>query len=113
MGSEAERDIEGSFPVFHYHRKPSRSERGDSNNHPTVKPVNLVAWLLNLVSRPGDLILDPFAGSGTTLVAALKTGRRAIGIELDPAYVEIARQRIGETSPDSRWGQRHLFDVPA
>lgn len=64
--------------------------------HPTEKPVGLMANLITAVTKPGDLILDPFAGSGSTLVAAKKTGRRFIGIELDDAHHETARRRIEE-----------------
>ena len=64
--------------------------------HPTEKPVGLLANLISSVTKPGDLILDPFAGSGSTLVAAKKTGRRFIGIELDADYFVTAQRRIEE-----------------
>ena len=61
--------------------------------HPTVKPVALVADALKDCSRRGGIVLDPFMGSGTTLIAAERTGRRACGIEIDPAYVDVAVRR--------------------
>ena len=64
--------------------------------HPTEKPVGLLANLITSVTKPGDLILDPFAGSGSTLVAAKKTGRRFIGMELDDDFYRIAQRRIEE-----------------
>ena len=64
--------------------------------HPTEKPVGLLASLITSVTKPGDLILDPFAGSGSTLVAAKKTGRRFVGIELDDEHFEKAQRRIKE-----------------
>ena len=64
--------------------------------HPTEKPVSLLASLITSVTKPGDLILDPFAGSGSTLVAAKKARRRFIGIELDDEYFEKARRRVEE-----------------
>lgn len=69
---------------------------GSQMIHPTEKPVSLLADLLSSVTKPGDLILDPFAGSGSTLVAAKKTGRRFIGVELDDEYYQKARQRLEE-----------------
>lgn len=62
--------------------------------HQTQKPVELLQRLLRVVCPPGGLVVDPFAGSGTTGVAALKEGRRFIGIERDDEYVEIARARL-------------------
>lgn len=62
-------------------------------SHPTVKPVALVADAIKDCSRRGDLILDPFAGSGTTLIAAEKTGRRSALIEIDPQYVDVIVRR--------------------
>lgn len=64
--------------------------------HPTEKPVGLLANLITSVTKPGDLILDPFAGSGSTLIAAYKTGRRYIGVELDDSHYETACRRTRE-----------------
>ena len=64
--------------------------------HPTETPVALSTSLITSVTKPGDLILDPFAGSGSTLVAAKKTGRRFIGVELNGEYFEKAQRRIEE-----------------
>lgn len=65
------------------------------NNHPTVKPLALMQYLIKLISPPqNDLILDPFAGSGTTILAAKRLGISAIGIEKSPEYAEIARKRV-------------------
>ncbi|MGE9010455.1 site-specific DNA-methyltransferase [Leptospira interrogans] len=65
----------------------------DLSVHPTVKPVALVADAMRDCSRRGDIVLDPFMGSGTTLLAAEKVGRRAFGIEIDPLYVDVAIRR--------------------
>jgi site-specific DNA-methyltransferase (adenine-specific) len=64
------------------------------NNHPTVKPVALMRWLIRLVTPPSGVLLDPFAGSGTTGVAAKLEGRKATLIELDERYCEIAAKRL-------------------
>jgi len=64
--------------------------------HPTEKPVGLMAELITAVTKPGDLICDPFTGSGSTLVAAKKTGRRYIGIEIDDHHYETAQRRVRE-----------------
>jgi DNA modification methylase len=61
--------------------------------HPTVKPVALVADAIKDCSRRGELVLDGFAGSGTTIMAAEKTGRRARAIELEPRYTDVAIRR--------------------
>ena len=62
--------------------------------HPTQKPVALMEYLIRTYTNKGDTVLDFTMGSGTTLVAAIRTGRKAIGIELDAGYVEIAKQRV-------------------
>jgi len=64
------------------------------NNHPTVKPIILMQYLIKLISREGAIILDPFLGSGTTAIACLKTNRQFIGIEKESDYVKIAQARI-------------------
>ena len=66
------------------------------NDHLTVKPVLLIKHLVELLSIKGQTVLDPFLGTGTTAIATQKTGRRCIGIEINPAYIEIAEKRIGE-----------------
>lgn len=71
--------------------RPSRSEE-----HPTMKPERLVATCLLNSTQPGDLILDPFMGSGTTLRAAKNLGRRAIGIEIEERYCESAARRLAQ-----------------
>lgn len=65
----------------------------DLSAHPTVKPVALVADAIKDCTRRGDIVLDPFIGSGTTILAAERTGRRAFGLEIDPAYVDVAVRR--------------------
>jgi DNA modification methylase len=64
--------------------------------HPTVKPVALVADAIRDCSRRGDIVLDPFMGSGTTIMAAERVGRRGYGLELDPIYVDVAVRRWQE-----------------
>jgi len=71
--------------------------RSEFNGHPTPKPIELVRRCLLASSDPGDLILDPFLGSGTTAVACILTGRRFIGCEIDPGYFDFTCQRIEKT----------------
>jgi DNA modification methylase len=76
-----------------YHDKPSRSEQ-----HPTMKPVGLIERMLKNNARPGDTVLDPFGGSGSTLIAAERLGMRARLCELDPRYVDVIVRRWEEYS---------------
>ena len=75
---------------------------GKDREHPTQKPVALMAWIINQRTQPGDTILDPFMGSGTTGVACVQTGRNFIGIEIDPTYYAIAERRIAEAQAQPR-----------
>ncbi|MGN6217352.1 MAG: DNA-methyltransferase [Solirubrobacterales bacterium] len=70
------------------------------NPHPTVKPLALMRWLVRLACPPGGLVLDPTCGSGSTGAAALLEGRRFLGIELDPTYMEVAAARIAHWAPE-------------
>lgn len=71
------------------------SESGERSEHPTQKPVALMSWCMDMAKVPqGALILDPYMGSGTTLIAAIRTGRRAIGIEIDPTHYRTAVERV-------------------
>lgn len=74
----------------------NKGEGQGKNEHPTTKPIRLMKDLVSLFSNSGEMILDPFMGSGTTLRAAKDLGRRAIGIELNERYCEIAARRMGQ-----------------
>jgi len=76
--------------------------------HPTPKPLGVTEWCVRRASGEGETILDPYMGSGTTGVAALKLGRKFIGIEIEPKYFDIACRRIEEA-----WKQPRLFAEPA
>lgn len=95
----------GSAARFFWSPKTSTAERnigmppGRTNTHPTVKPVDLMAYLCRLVCPPGGTILDPFMGSGSTGLAALREGFGFIGIDLDPEHCRIARLRITGDAP--------------
>jgi site-specific DNA-methyltransferase (adenine-specific)/modification methylase len=89
--------------IFRYSWKGMACAKIDENNgrgqvirlHPTQKPIALMRWCVRLLGLPpGSTILDPYMGSGSTLIAALAEGHRAIGIEIDPRYCAIARRRI-------------------
>ena len=84
------------FPTFRYQAKAPRSERPKVNGvaHPTVKPVALMRWLVRLVTPPDGVVLDPFAGSGATLEAALLEGFQCVGIELADEYLPLIVHRI-------------------
>lgn len=101
----------GGYGVYALHAPDSNARRrleatgsafGDETAHPTQKPVALMEWCLHRVR--GRTILDPYMGSGTTGIAALKQGRRFIGIEIEPKYFDIACKRTDEVAR-----QRTLF----
>lgn len=91
-----------------------RERRQQGIDHPTPKPVALVASSLEYWSRPDEVIIDPFCGSGSHLVAALRVGRRAIGIDIDPQWVNESTARLKAEECDSslgesKRGQQSLF----
>jgi site-specific DNA-methyltransferase (adenine-specific) len=90
---------EGSAARFFYCPKVSKSERGEDNTHPTVKPQELMKYLCRLVTPKGGTVLDPFMGSGSTGIAAKDEGFEFIGIEREKEYFEIAEKRINSASP--------------
>ena len=65
-----------------------------TDEHPTIKPIALPAHFIELHSQPGDLVVDPFMGSGTTGVAAIRLGRRFIGVEIEEKWCELSVKRI-------------------
>ena len=93
LNIETEEEDQNITP-FYYCSKASPKERGDANNHPTVKPIKLMKYLIELVTPENGVVLDIFMGSGSTGVAAVNTNRNFIGIELDTDYFNIAKERI-------------------
>lgn len=83
----------GRSGVFTY-TSAARSDFGGKQIHPTTKPLPLMLELVSLFTDPGELIVDPFCGSGTTGVACMRLGRRFIGIEKDAEYADLARRRL-------------------
>jgi len=83
---------------FFYSAKASKADRADSK-HPTVKPISLMRYLCKLVTPPGGTVLDMFAGSGTTLQAAVEEGFNAIGIEREDEYFQDCKRRLGIVDP--------------
>ena len=69
------------------------TERAEDLEHPCPKPINFWAWLMKRTSEAGELVYEPFSGSGTTIIAAEQTGRRCYAMELSPNYVDVAVRR--------------------
>jgi site-specific DNA-methyltransferase (adenine-specific) len=92
----------GGASRFMYVAKAPKSERPvvDGTAHPTVKPLALMRWLVRLVTPPGGLVLDPFAGSGTTVEAALLEGFDVVGVEREADYLPLINARISRTRKD-------------
>lgn len=68
-----------------------------NRNHSAVFPIDLPKWFIRLFTQPGDVVLDPFLGSGTTAIAAIQLARHYVGIDVNPEYVDLARARLAET----------------
>lgn len=88
--------------------RPGMQDRIARNVHPTVKPLKLMSYLITLGSREGDVVLDPFLGSGTTMLAASVLGRSCVGIELMREYCEIAKARVFH---QKRLGSEYCFEA--
>lgn len=93
----AEYDDLGSAARFFYSAKADAGDRLESK-HPTVKPVDLMAYLCRMITPPGGIVLDPFAGSGTTGMAAMREGFHAVLIEREAEYIADIKRRIGHVS---------------
>jgi len=92
------KDGKGKVPIKHTKGRYLPQK----NNHPTVKPISLMSYLVTLSSREGELVLDPFVGSGTTCIAAKLLNRKYIGMEMDDEYVVIAQERIKAHEPEQK-----------
>ena len=91
----------GGASRFFYTAKAPKRERPnvDGVQHPTVKPLAIMRWLIRLVTPPGGTVLDPFAGSGTTIEAALIEGFNPVGIEMETDYLPLIQHRIDRATP--------------
>lgn len=85
---------------FLYCAKASKKDKGSDNTHPTVKSSALMSYLINMITPPEGTVLDPFLGSGTTGVSAVKNGFKFIGIEQNQEYIQIAEKRIYHHFPE-------------
>lgn len=99
----------GCFAHYRQFPPPSRAAENDGRavGHPTQKPVSLMTWCIAEFARGPQAVLDPYMGSGTTGVAAMRLGRRFVGIEREPAYFDVACRRIEEA-----YRQPRLFQEP-
>lgn len=108
-----DRPAQGWESIAYFHRADKRSQWNgggshgnytmriaDPEGHPTAKPLPLIQDLVRKFTNPGELVFDPFAGSGTTLRAAVNEGRRAIGVEIDERYCEIIAKRLDQMCLD-------------
>jgi DNA modification methylase len=114
-----------SQPILYYGKDPKPitrkepnsvtcAETSEKNGHPCPKPLGLMRWLVARVSKPNETVLDPFMGSGTTLLAAKDMGHRAIGIEIEERYCEIAAKRLSqEVLPFGELLRAHAAGVAA
>lgn len=100
----------GSAARFFYCAKASKKDRGEGNNHPTVKPTQLMRYLVRLVTPPGGVVLDPFGGSGSTAKACRLEGFNCILIEKELEYCELAVRRASITHPGPcpKYGENRL-----
>ena len=98
----AELDRQAGASRFFYVAKAPKSERPvvDGTAHPTVKPLALMRWLVRMVTPPGGVVLDPFAGSGTTLEAAMLEGFNVIGVEREADYLPLIQARIDRATAE-------------
>lgn len=103
---DTKQSIDGKFPGnLMPCAKPGKAEKGEGNEHLTVKPVRLLEHLIRLFTLEGQVVLDPFLGSGSTALAALNTDRACIGIEIERTYVRISEQRIAAASTPAAQAQ--------
>ena len=106
-GSEVVQDVFGDKSRYFYCAKASKKDREDGNNHPTVKPTELMRYLCRLVTPKGGVVLDPFMGSGSTGKGALLEGFKFTGIEMEREYFDIACARLEDVQKNM---QVSLFD---
>lgn len=87
-------EVQTGHQKYFYAPRVTRKERGEYNDHPTPKPISLMGYLCKIYCPPGKIVLDPFCGSRSTGIGAIKEGRIFYGIEMEERYVDITRRRI-------------------
>jgi len=95
---------------YFYAPRTTRKEKGEYNDHPTVKPISLMRYLVRIYSPKKGTVLDPFNGTGTTGIGSLQEGRKYIGIELEKHYVEVSEKRIKDHCENPNNIIEKLFD---
>lgn len=107
-------DRGGASRFFYVAKAPARERpKVDGVAHPTVKPLTLMRWLCRLVTPPGGTVLEPFAGSGTTIEAALMEGFQVVAIEREPDYLPLIAARLERVAQEPDDGQQLTFDASA
>jgi site-specific DNA-methyltransferase (adenine-specific) len=101
----AMRVLDGGGKDWEIASAPREHRDHDGTGHPHQKPAAVMRWLVDLAAPPGGVVLDPFAGSGSTLVAALATGRRAIGCEMTAQWATLTRARCRAAECGGDWRQ--------
>ncbi len=89
-------EVEFAHQKYFYAPRATRKEKGEYNDHPTVKPIDLMAYLIKIYSVVNSTVLDPFCGSGSTGVAAIQQSRSFVGVDLSQNYIDISTTRIQE-----------------
>jgi len=95
-------EVEPEHQKYFYAPRATRKEKGDYNDHPTVKPIDLMAYLIKIYSPVNSTVLDPFCGSGSTGVAAIRENRNFVGIDMLQHYTQIATMRVSNESDKQR-----------
>ena len=105
-------EVKSEHQKYFYSPRATRKEKGDGNDHPTVKPVDLMAYLIKIYSPINSTVLDPFCGSGSTGVAAIRENREFVGIDLSEHYTDITIKRcIDEENSQSKKSTNSLADA--
>ncbi len=99
-GEMAWTSFQKAMRIFTYSRAKFLNEMNEKREHPTQKPVSLGRWILEKFAKEGDLIFDPFAGSGSFLIACKQLGFKFVGCEINKDYVEIIKKRLAQSSVD-------------
>jgi len=89
-------EVQTEHQKYFYAPRVTRKERGEYNDHPTPKPIALMSYLCKIYCPPDKIVLDPFCGSGSTGIGAMKEGRTFFGIDMEEKYIEISKKRINE-----------------